>query len=262
MARQRRHIGASPLSPYFLTSTPFILLLPHTMRLFQPQRPYQVLITVCVSLFLAQFTATAQTVRWEIGGGLAQQIGKSEAVGSYKLGVAYEYELDQRWALSLGLAFQGKGWKTPDTLVPIVDLNDQPVYETDGTTQRQGLKSIATEANYLTLPLVAHHYWRLKEGRYLLFGIGGYVGYGLFGKRKIKGDTSLPGTQKYFYSTHTFSSSSMRRWDAGAVIKCGYQPSEKLIVGMEADLGLLKTAAKGSRNASLLLTIAYRMTKD
>lgn len=211
---------------------------------------------------VAHLGVAGQTFRWEIGGRLSRLFGSTDAVGAYQLGAAYEYEFDQHWAVSLGLSFNGRGWKERNTLVPIVDLEDRPIYEADGVTQRRGIKSVSVSTNYLTLPLLAHYYWRLSEGRYLLFGAGVYGGYGIMGKRKIKGDTALPGAQKYLYSTNTFSDPSMSRWDVGVILKCGYQPSEKWTVGIEADWGLLHTSTQGGKNAAWLLTVAYRLVGE
>lgn len=199
----------------------------------------------------------AQTINFEVGGGFAKHYGPSEVVGSYKIGLTYEYELDQHWSISPGLFLYGKGWKDPNTLVPIVTLDDEPVYEADGVTQRMGVKSVSSAANYLTLPILFSYYLRLGEERYLFFGAGPYVAYGVFGNRKIKGDTSLPGTQKFLALSSTFSHPDAKRFDAGLVTKVGYQLSREFSVGLEGNFGMVKSL--GGSNLSALITLAYRL---
>lgn len=205
--------------------------------------------------FLAVLGLQAQTVHFEVGGGFAKHYGSSKPIGSYKIGIAYEHELDQHWTIAPALYLYGKGWKEPNTLVPIVTLDGEPVYEADGVTPRMGVKSVANAANYLTLPVTLNYYHRLGESRYLVLGAGPYVAYGLFGDRKIKGDTSLPGTQKYFYATRTFSLPDAKRFDAGLVVKCGYQLNSEFTIGLESNFGLVKSL--GGRNLSALLTLTY-----
>lgn len=203
-------------------------------------------------------SAAAQTVQFKVGGGLASHYGSSESVGAYKIGVGYEYEFDQRWTFSPSLIFYGKGWKNPDKLVPIVDLQDQPVYNADGS-QKQGVMSVSSTAYYVELPLVFNYYLRTGAARYLVFSAGPYVAYGVGGNVKIKGDTQLSGSERFFYQERTFGVTGTHRWDAGLQAGVGYQLGGGLIVGLAGDFGLLKFSDDGAKNISGLLTLTYKL---
>lgn len=210
----------------------------------------------------AALGATAQNVRFEVGGGIAKHYGPSRFIGAYKFGVAYEHEFDQHWTVSPGLFFSGKGWRDPNVRMNIIGEDGLPVFGKDGKTPLTRVKSVSSAANYLELPVVFNYYLRTGERRYLVFGAGPYAAYGVAGMVKVKGDADLEGSQRYLYRTKTFDAEGAHRFDAGVVLRAGYQFSDGFILGVETDLGLLKTNASGGKNAAGFITLTYRLGDD
>ncbi len=213
---------------------------------------------LCMFLLLMTLPGTlmGQHLKVKLGGGFASQYGEARIVGAYKIGLGYEYELDQRWTITPALLFYGKGWKNPDTLVPVTDDNGLPVLDENGE-QAYSLMNRSTSANYIEIPILFNYYHRLGASRYLVFGAGPYAAYGITGKVKTKGDGGRYGSEKLFYEGNTFGEDGARRFDAGIQAFAGYQFPSGLTLGIEGDFGLLKFRNGGKGNISALVSLSY-----
>lgn len=208
--------------------------------------------------FLLVLPMTAQNVIFKVGGGWAKHDSNSKAVGAFKLGVGYEYEFSQRWTVTPTLQFYGKGWKDHDRTVPVCDDHGQQLVDEEGNLVF-GLMGRSTSANYLQLPLLFNYYHRVGEGRYIVCSVGPYVGYGLWGKVKTKGDTERAGAEKLYYSGKTFDEPGTHRLEAGCQLMVGYQFHRSITIGLEADLGWTHFNTAGRRNQSALITLSYHL---
>lgn len=209
-------------------------------------------------LILAAATpAAAQNLHLKLGGGLASRYGSDKAVGAYKIGMGYEVEFDQHWTLTPQLLFYGKGWQDPERAVPVINDDGTPMLDDNGQ-QAYSTMSRSTAACYVELPLMLSYYIRVGEARYIVLSAGPYTALGVNGKIKTRGDGSRIGSEKLFYSSPTFGHEGLRRFDAGIQSFAGYQFGSGLILGMEADWGLVKTRRNGKRNLSGLISLSYK----
>ncbi len=215
-----------------------------------------VLQSLIAVLALFATSATAQNVRLVVGGGLAQQTGSARNVGAYKLGVGYELELDQHWAFTPALEVYGKGWKSPDVWVNVLDDNGNPVLDSEGQQATSRMNRSAA-ALYVEIPLVMNYYFRLAPSTYVVATAGPYAALGVAGKIKTKGDGAAYADRKLFYEGNTFKAEGARRFDAGLRLGLGYQNPSGLTIALETDLGFVKTARDGECNRSALITLAY-----
>lgn len=222
----------------------------HTHRL------HRILLTLCAFIGFTTL-ATAQNLHMTIGGGFATHYGSEQLVGSYKAGLGVEFELDQHWAIEPALYLYGKGWKNKNQTVLYYDEEGQPLYNEDGT-QRSGVKSRTTTANYIELPILAHYYLELSDAHYLVFSAGPYAAIGVSGKQKTKGDAEEEGSRKLYYEEKTFNEKGVHRFDAGVVLGIGYQLPSHFTIGLETDLGLCKFNTAGDKNVSALITLTYQ----
>ena len=211
---------------------------------------------VLLFLLLGGAPAAAQHLQLKVGGGLASHFGDSRPVGSYKIGVGYEYEFDQHWSISPALFYYGKGWKDPDQRVFVFDDKGAQQFDDEGNPLTS-IKNCTSSAQYITLPVLFNYYLRTGESRYVVFSAGPYVAYGVRGKMRTKGDAEKPGSQKLFYSTDTFKEPGAHRFEAGVEVAVGYQFSNGITVGLETDLGLTHFNKAGGRNVSGLIAFTY-----
>lgn len=202
-------------------------------------------------------TLCAQQVKFKVGGGLATHYGHDHAVGAYKIGMGYEWELGQHLSITPWLEVVGKGWKTPDAVVPVLDDAGQPVFDDETGEPLTGIMSRSTTANYLELPILLTGYLRLGPSRYIVLAGGPYVAWGVAGKSKVKGDQTQSGSRKLYYDEKTFSRAGAHRFDAGVQAFAGYQFPNGITLGVEADFGLAKCSTAGGRNLSSLITLGY-----
>lgn len=100
--------------------------------------------------------AAAQNLMLKVGGGLASHYKDCRPVGAFKLGLGYEFELDQHWTVEPSLVFYGKGWKEPDEQVAIRDDEGEQLYDEEGNPL-VGVRSTSATANYIELPVVVHY---------------------------------------------------------------------------------------------------------
>lgn len=216
-----------------------------------------ILTFLCAFFMLAAQSLSAQHLLLKAGGGFAKQFGESKPVGAYKIGLGYEYEFDQHWTLTPSLLLYGKGWKAPDVQVQVVDdATGEPVFDDEGNPV-MSTKSVSSAANYVEVPLILSYYFRTGEDRYIVLGAGPYAAVGVAGKTKTKGDGQRIGSEKLFYKENTFENGA-RRFDAGVQAYGGYQFPSGLVLGIEADFGLVRFRAGGERNLSAIISLAYR----
>ncbi len=205
---------------------------------------------------LSSVTAKAQNVILKVGGGLASHYQDSRPVGAFKIGLGYEFELDQHWTLEPSLVFYGKGWKKPNEQVVIRDDDGQAMTDEDGNVL-VGVKNTSTAANYVELPFVVHYYIPTNAGQYVNLYTGPYAAYGVSGKTKVKGDADRQGSEKLYYDDSTFSMSGVHRFDFGWQVGAGYQFNRNFTLGLEADFSLSHFDTSGRRNVSGLIALTY-----
>lgn len=219
------------------------------------------LAALCLATGLAAPAARAQFVIAKVGGGLSKTYSSTRVVGSYKLGLAYEYEVGGNWSLEAGAYYHGKGYKEHNEWVPLTDEQGQPVMDEAGQP-RYGKMNRSVSAQYVAVPVLAHYYMPVADRKYVVWSFGPYLAVGVGGKDKYRGDaTQTDISARYYHDDHTFSVSGTHRFDVGAEVGVGYQWMQQLTVGLEADLGLLRLRP-GRRNVGALVTLAYRFRTD
>lgn len=200
----------------------------------------------------------AQSFLLRLGGGLSSLSGAGhKPVGSYLLGLAYEYEFGQHLTFTPGVAVQGKGWAMADEFVPMLDVDDNPVLD-DAGEPRMGVKSRSLTACYVTIPLLWNYYLRTGPSRYVCFTFGPYIAAGVAGKDETKGDGQAHGAEKLYRSSPSFGSGGLRRLDAGLEAGAAYHFSTGFSVGIAADFGLARPYAGSGRNVVGLVALGYR----
>lgn len=215
-------------------------------------------ILLTLLLALSAGAAGAQSLVLRMGGGLASRTGGGHRpVGSYFIGLAYEYEFDQRFTFSPGLAFRGQGWRLADELVPMLGPDGKPVVGDDGE-QRLGVMRRSATAGYLELPLLFNCYLRTSASRYVCLTFGPYAAVGVAGKFETKGDGQASGADKFYYSVPTFSSDGARRFDAGLEAGAAFHFNTGFSLGLDARFGLVPTAPGAGRNIAGVIALGYR----
>lgn len=212
------------------------------------------------ALLLLAATASlgAQSLLLRMGGGLASLTGAGHRpVGSYMLGVAYEYEFDQHLTFTPGIAFQGKGRTMADRFVPMLDKDGAPVLDEAGEP-RWGAMHRSETACYAVVPLLLNYYLRTGASRYVCFTFGPYLAAGIAGKAETKGDGEAQGAEKLYYSSPVFGRNGRRRADFGLEAGAAYHFNTGFSVGLVADFGLTRPYAGGGRNISGLIALGYR----
>lgn len=217
-----------------------------------------ILLSATVLLWLMlPFAASAQTWQFRIGGGLASHFKDSHPVGAFKFGVGYEHEFDQHWTLTPSVYFYAKGRKLPDESVAIRDAEGNHITD-DAGNPIYGVKGTTITANYVEAAFPFSYYVRTAERRYFIFSLGPYVALGVAGKHTVKGDAEREGAEKLYVEQKTFDVDGIHRFDAGVQAAVAYQFTDNLVLGVEADFGLLPFSGDGGRNVSGLLTLSYR----
>ena len=209
-------------------------------------------------LLLLAMPAAAQHLQMKIGGGFASHHSDAKLVGAFKAGLGYEIELSQHLTVTPWLTAYAKGWKDKDQVVKYYDEQGNPILNADGT-QRTGIKSRTTSANYLEVPVLFNYYLRLDESRYVVLSAGPYAALGINGQSKKR--VAMPNKKvvaKCFITTPTFKGAGIHRFDAGLTVGVGYQFPTHITVGVETDFGLLSFDKSGARNVSGLITLGYQ----
>lgn len=217
-------------------------------------------IYIFVLILLACVASSAQQhFLFRIGGGVTSHYSThTKAVGTFNIGLGYEYEFDQKWSVSPYLLFAAKGWKEKDVVVPARDNDGNLVYDETGK-QVFGKKGVKSRANYLQMPILANYYIHLTSPHYLSLSFGPYVAYGIAGNTETYGDTDRHGSERLYYEENTFGKGSAHRFDAGVTIGAGYEYDRHINIGINADLGLLRVTPAGGKNKSFYLSFMYRL---
>lgn len=237
-------------------------------------------------------TAAAQSVFVKIGGGYASQYGAVGFNGAAKGAVGYEYEFSQRFAFAPSIGVTGRGWQLADVSTPDMLFDDEgnmldaagaittlpadqaqrPVLDGDGQPipgqYMWSMMHRSFSANYVQLDLPFNYYCRTGESRYFTVTAGPWLACGIAGKRTTEGDGTQALGRKVRYTDPTFKLDGAHRFDCGLKAGIGYQFPSSLTLNLEGEFGLLKTnrptAAFGNRagrNASLMITLSYRLNK-
>lgn len=205
----------------------------------------------------APLCSIAQNWNFSVGGGWAKAASHTRAIGSYKIGVSYEYELDKSWSITPGIELIGKGWKDPDQAILIRDSEGAPALDEEGNPL-YGIMGRSTSANYLQVPILLRYHLRTAPSRYVVLAAGPYAAYGGWGKVKTKGDAEREGAEKIYYEGKTFDSPGTHRFEAGLQTMVGYQFYSGLTIGVEGNFALTKINAEGGRNLAALITLSYK----
>lgn len=209
--------------------------------------------------FMLPTVLMAQNVMFKVGGGLASHYSSSDPVGAYKIGVGYEWEFNQHLTFMPSLEFYGKGWKSPNERVFVLDEAGNQRIDPETGEPLTSLMNRSATANYIEVPLLLSYYWRIGVQRYIVFSAGPYAAFGVSGKQKTKGDGRATGAEKFYYEKKTFDEPGAHRWDAGLQVMAGYQFPSSLKVGLEADFGFVKCTSNGGRNVSGLISLSYKL---
>ena len=209
-------------------------------------------------LFFIPVATYAQNLHLKFGGGFSSHYGRAQVVGAFKLGLGYEIEFNQHWSFTPSLEVYGKGWKDPNETVFVFDREGNQMFDEETGKPLLGIKNRTATQNYIEVPLLFSYYWRMGESRYVVLSAGPYVAYGVGGKQKTKGDTEQSGVERYFYENKTFDEPGTHRFDYGVQTFVGYQFPSSITVGVEADWGIGKFNASGSRNVSALVSLGYK----
>ena len=216
---------------------------------------------ILLSIILATASAKAQYFQFEVGGGLAKHYGPSKVVGSYKIGVGYEYEFNQKWTFNPQISFYGKGWKKPDETMLVFNEDGTPMMNVETGEQYTTVKSVSSTAYYLEIPLLVNYYIRTAPSQYIVLSAGPYAAIGVGGKQKTKGDSDATGARRLYYTEKTFDIEGAHCFDAGLQVGAGFQFANGLTLGAEADFGLLNVKSGGSKNVSALVSLTYKLGK-
>jgi len=210
-----------------------------------------------VLLLLLSCGVNAQTLIFEVGGGLASHYGSSRSIGAFRLGLGYELELDRQWSVTPSLVYYAKGWKDKNQEVLVYDEKGNVQFDKDGN-EIKGVMNVTSNTNYVELPVVMNYRIALDNIHTLIFSMGPYVAYGIGGNAKTYGDTKQTGAARYYYAQSTFSQDNMHRFDAGLTTGVNYSFTEDFTAGVLTDFGLAKVNTSGSKNLSVVISLAYR----
>lgn len=209
------------------------------------------LLLLCLSL-----TAGAQHWQFKVGGGFSQLTPDTDPVGTWTIGVGYEWEFDQHWTFIPQLQFGGRGWELPNERVFKKDDGGNVLVNPESGEPLMGWKNTTATAYYLELPLLFNYYLRVAERQYVLLTAGPYLAYGVGGTVKVKGDTDRSGAERMYYDYSTFSGSGFHRFDAGARVGIGFQFANGIAAAIEGSHAFTEIYS-GAHNATLQLTLSY-----
>lgn len=202
-----------------------------------------------------------QNILLRVGAGLTSHYDThTKNIGTFCVGIGYEYELSQKCSVSSGLLYFAKRWKEPDEVVPARDDDGNFVFDTETGKQVFGKKGVKSYANYLQVPILFNYYIRLSSPHYVSLSAGPYVAVGVSGKTEVYGDTEKQGAQRMYYEHNTFGDEvGAHRFDTGLSFAVGYEYDRHINLGVNADFGLAKVSREGGKNRSFYLSFMYRL---
>lgn len=209
-----------------------------------------------IAIFIPLLSISAQNWQFKVGLGWANLEPGTDAVGSWSIGGGYEWEFNQHWTILTSLQYAGRGWELPNESVLQKDNAGNPIVNPETGEPLYGWKNTSATAYYLELPILLNYYHRVGERKYVVASAGPYIGLGVGGKIKVKGDTDQEGADRLYYDQSTFSAPHTHRFDIGARVALGFQFANNITTTVELSHGLTKTA-HNARNTSLTLNFAY-----
>lgn len=210
-----------------------------------------------VLLLLLSCGVSAQTLIFEVGGGLASHYGSSRTIGAFRLGLGYELELDNQWSVTPSLVYYAKGWKDKNQEVLVYDDKGNVQLDKEGN-EMKGVMNVTTNTNYVELPVVLNYRIAMDNVHNVVISAGPYVAYGVGGEAKTYGDTKQTGAARYYYTHPIFSQKNMHRFDTGITAGANYSFTQQFSAGVLADFGLANVDTSGSKNLSMVVSLAYR----
>jgi hypothetical protein len=208
-------------------------------------------------LLLLCGSASGQTFVFEVGGGLASHYGSSRSIGAFRIGAGCELALNEQWSVTPSLVYYAKGWKDKNQEVLVYDDKGNVQLDENGN-EIKGVMNVTSNTNYVELPIVMNYRLSMGNAQAVILSAGPYVAYGVGGKAKTYGDTKQTGAARYYYAHSTFSQDNMHRFDAGVTAGGSYAFSEQFSAGICADFGLANVNTTGSKNLSVVVSLAYR----
>ena len=201
-------------------------------------------------------TAEAQHLQLKAAGGLSKLDKASEFTPAWRMGVGYEIEFDQHWTFAPALLFSINGWENRDEIVNKKDANGNILYDPETLEPLTGVKNESTTVYALQLPLLFNYYLRTAERQYVVFSAGPYLGYGISGKTKVKGDTDRQGSERYYYDYNPFSDGDCKRYEVGAQVGAGYQFRNGVTAGIDLNYAFTKRV-DNRKGLSALISFSY-----
>lgn len=254
--------------------------------------------TILFVLYLLPLALSAQSVFVKAGLGFASQWGAVGVHSGARVGIGYEYEFSQKAAFAPSVSIVGRGWKVRDVETPDLLFDDdgnmldalgdvttdpalqaqRPVTNAEGeAVPGQFMWSMmhrSYSANYIQVDIPFNFYRRVGMSRYVTFTAGPWAAFGIAGKRRTEGDGRVVNDRKSHYTDRIFSLPGVHRFDCGLKAGIGYQFPSSLTVNLEGEFGLLKTnsitgtdaisdpfAFRAGRNASIMITLSYKLNK-
>lgn len=216
-----------------------------------------ILFLLFFSFFLTN--SAAQDIVFKIGGGLASKdSGDTRIVGSFRLGLAYDWLIGNGWSIEPSVYYMAKGWKNKDNKIFITDENGALVLDKEGNPV-VGMMNETTNLNYIEIPVLVNYAFNVCKGhRNLVVSAGPYAAYGVGGKTKVKGDTAHSSSERLYYDYSAFGNHRLHRFDVGLAAAAAYRFTENLEVGLMSDFGLTELSSSGGHNYSFTVTLGYR----
>lgn len=120
------------------------------------------------------------------------------------------------------------------------------------------IASITFNPVYLEIPVHIGYKYAVNDDLSLFGSAGPYIGIGLFGKAKIKGDIVESIGSDDSMSENIFGEDGLNRFDFGLGLKAGLEFSHKYQVSLSYDFGLVDVQDEiGLKNRNLMISFGY-----
>ena len=120
------------------------------------------------------------------------------------------------------------------------------------------IASITFNPVYLEIPVHIGYKYAVNDDLSLFGSAGPYIGIGLFGKAKIKGDIVESIGSDDSMSENIFGEDGLNRFDFGLGLKAGLEFSHKYQVSLSYDFGLVDAQDEiGLKNRNLMISFGY-----